>query len=456
MESEYITTVIAEQPTAGSEFPPDCEKTEAVQEFSFSTDLSHMQCPTLVSNEINLEPDGFTYVHTVEHVAHNSVYIAEQPHPAEVAYQITTEVDEEVLAEPGGGARRGKKKKHLKKKKKQSAKKGKTRSIKKENSDKLFVVQSIRAGKDSYICTECGQTFKGRANIVAHLQQHEIEQQYSCNQCPKRFGELSVLLKHLRSSHKGGKEYLCSLCGMKFSNFKTFAAHMRIHSGDQLFVCDVCEKNFRHRSSLSRHKHTHRLEKKDRLALCESSYEPSNLVIHEEVAGSEGKGFVCAECGKGFSHGSSLSRHRQVHAQEKMHRHKSSKNSFGKSAGLKIRLKIHREKSHSGAQHAQSYSLQTNASQQTKQRERLYSCSHCDKCFNHSSSLSRHQQIHVQRPYPCPQCRRSFTTSLHLSNHMEIHKDKKFYSCADCDKRFNHSSSLSRHRQVHIAGGALH
>ncbi|NXA73189.1 ZKSC2 protein, partial [Thryothorus ludovicianus] len=50
-------------------------------------------------------------------------------------------------------------------------------------------------------------------------------------------------------------------------------------------------------------------------------------------------------------------------------------------------------------------SSELGVSEQLHDREKPYRCGECWKCFNHSSTLIRHQRIHTgERPYKCGEC----------------------------------------------------
>ncbi len=70
--------------------------------------------------------------------------------------------------------------------------------------------------------------------------------------------------------------------------------------------------------------------------------------------------------------------------------------------------------------------------------EKPYKCSHCDKRFNNSGDLKRHEMIHTgEKPYTCDQCGMSFTLKTSFTAHWRIHTGEKPFTCDQCGKVFH-------------------
>ncbi|XP_073453802.1 uncharacterized protein [Aquarana catesbeiana] len=284
--------------------------------------------------------------------------------------------------------------------------------------------QYLNSGDGAYICSECGLSFSNVSEFDDHHQvTHPEEQPHFCSECGKSFTSKANLLKH-QTIHSGEELFTCGECGRRFPDSDQLAKHEQTHTGSKPYACTECGKCFSYQRGLMRHRKIHTGVKPYSCTECGKSFiTRAELVIHQRSHTGE-KPYPCSECGRCFSQFANLSQHLKRHTgQRPFVCHKCGK-AFTQNAHLLSHQKTHGP-------------------------EKPYPCHECGKGFTTKTYLVEHQRSHRgENPY-CEICRKYFVSTYYLAVHRRIHTGEKPFMCSICLKGCYTKANLEAHQRIH-------
>ncbi|XP_011819511.1 PREDICTED: zinc finger protein 556 [Colobus angolensis palliatus] len=206
--------------------------------------------------------------------------------------------------------------------------------------------------------------------------------------------------------------------------------------GVRRYKCSQCGKLFTHSSSLMRHQRAHSGQKLYTCKECGKAFSrPSYLQTHEKTHSGE-KPYACQSCGKTFLRSHSLTEHVRTHTGEKPYECGQCGRGFSCPKSFRVHVMMH-----TGG--------------------KPYECKHCGKAFRCQKSFRVHTIMHAgAKPYECKQCGKAYCWATSFQRHVRIHNGEKPYKCETCGKAFGWPSSLHKHARMHakkkpVSGGSV-
>jgi uncharacterized Zn-finger protein len=208
-------------------------------------------------------------------------------------------------------------------------------------------------------------------------------------------------------------EYLCSICGKKFSTNQRMKNHHLTHTGEKKFKCTTCR----------RFQFVTGLLLTDFLMLSAKTFATKSRIRSHERTHTGEKPYKCDICTLSFAQGNALKCHLRTHTGEKPYECNVCGKRFSQNTILKTHMSIHIGKN--------------------------VKCELCDKKFSRPSYLILHRREHSgEKPYVCHKCPNRYMQKSHLDRHLDTHLGIK-HKCHICNKEYTKSWSLKVHLYTH-------
>lgn len=167
----------------------------------------------------------------------------------------------------------------------------------------------------TYMCEQCGRTFKSITALREHRFKHASEEDYPyhCEQCGKRYTSQRTFKEH-QMRHAGIKNFECPFCGMKKTTRNELRTHINYHTKEKQWHCPDCPSVFNSSANLGLHvRVVHKGIRRYACRYCDQSFGKAETLKHHEMRHTGEKPHACDVCGKRFIQVVALRTHLKTH-----------------------------------------------------------------------------------------------------------------------------------------------
>ena len=166
-----------------------------------------------------------------------------------------------------------------------------------------------------FVCLFCELKFISHAEMLLHMQYHNIDKPYFCIECDNKYTSKHALLRHMESHKIEKPTYTCSKCDYLCNNKRNLTNHEMAHSSDKSFNCTKCNFKTISKFSLSKHNKVHNKGNKYKCKDCDFECQFLNaLTKHANEMHENKKPFACLVCQKFYTNKTNLTIHMKTHA----------------------------------------------------------------------------------------------------------------------------------------------
>lgn len=225
------------------------------------------------------------------------------------------------------------------------------------------------------------------------------------------------------------KVYVCHHCNKIFLHRKQIITHLRVHAKER-FYCHVCSRGFQFKSSLKIHSETHEV--------C------TNPV-------------TCSLCGQKFAKTTGLTKHMDIHMNNRRHKCKYCSKKFFDAGTLHKHVDRHEGVLYKcefcGKQYTSRQNLKSHYAKhlgiEKKKPPQVFHCESCPMEFTSKHLLKVHNnKLHLSVAYGCEICEKTFSSKNNLNVHKKVHTTK--FNCQVCDAKYSSREGMTVHMNKHL------
>lgn len=116
-------------------------------------------------------------------------------------------------------------------------------------------IKNLHPHGKRHLCPICNKSFPSVSNRNTHIQSHNMQNTFVCNQCNQGFKSSVYLSKHKKTHDIC--ENVCPICSQKFYNLAKFEYHLKAHEDKKKYQCQYCDKSYMQFHHKANHERTH-------------------------------------------------------------------------------------------------------------------------------------------------------------------------------------------------------